>query len=47
MPVIMRDEMTGPMARQAVNIISQYIVSGYGLGQPRGWSINLLGFTTC
>ena len=47
MPVIMRDEMTGPMARQAVNIISQDNISGYGLGQPRGWSISALGFTTC
>ena len=44
MPVIMRDEVTGPMALQAVNIISQYNISGYGLGQPRGWGFNSLGF---
>ena len=44
MPVIMRDEVTGPMARQAVNIISQDNISGYGLGQPRGWGYNSLGF---
>ena len=44
MPVIMLDEMSGPMALQAVNIISQYNISGYGLGQPRGWGYNSLGF---
>jgi hypothetical protein len=47
MPVIMRDEMTGPMARQRVNIITHKQVSGYGLGQPRGWGFNALGFTSC
>lgn len=44
MPAIMRDEMTGPMARQRVNIITHKQVSGYGLGQPRGWGFNSLGF---
>ena len=47
MPVIMQDEVTGPMAWQAVNIISQVLVSGYGLGQPRGWGLSALGFATC
>jgi hypothetical protein len=47
MLVIMRDEMTEPMTRQAVNIISQELVSGFGLGQPRGWGFSALGFTWC
>jgi hypothetical protein len=45
MPAIMRDEMTGPMARQRVNIITHKQVRGYGLGQPRGWGLISLGFT--
>jgi len=43
----MRDEMTGPLAWQAVNIISQELVSGYELGQPRGWGFSALGLTWC
>jgi hypothetical protein len=45
MPAIMRDEVTGPMAWQRVNIITQEVVSGYGLGQSRGWGFSALGFT--
>jgi|LakMenEpi03Aug12_release.lakeMendotaPanAssembly.Ray.scaffolds.fasta_scaffold6024107_1 hypothetical protein len=44
MPVFMRDEVTGPMAWQRVNIITQDLVSGYGLGQSRGWGLSALGF---